>query len=334
VANDDNIDPMQLSKVYLINKAAHEIIKHNPTLRVRPFSRRTTAIDACNLFGIMQVVNAGLKVFENEMKRNKKVQLKCYWRLSPESLNVIINDVKQRSIRIGTVDFVRMLQQTKDAPFIDTFQEPSATALKEMTGTGSPAPCFSHSIALIALTLYMPFIKDIGCMIWVVDPIGLGETLTDRQKKLFAFLFICCIHTMDCLLTLFVNRYSRPLCFAGWRGNVSAALWIDKIDIKSVQNIFLTDNYTFEFDATPRLPDFDKRKAGMERYAEQKKVRDAARAKQIEENEKLKQERQIKRAIERKEWLESQRIAREAAAATSASLEGAKPTEASAPQQQ
>lgn len=89
---------------------------------------------------------------------------------------------------------------------------------------------------------------DFGCCILVLDAskeVAADPSASARDKILFA----------------------EPFYFLGWRGKTNAAMWIDKLELKSVRNIFLTEKYDIGFDPTPRRPDAAKREAGIARSA-------------------------------------------------------------------
>lgn len=89
--------------------------------------------------------------------------------------------------------------------------------------------------------------EDLGCCIIVLDPAHdpIRETDGPWEKALFG----------------------ERLAFLGWRGRNNAALWIDKLEIKSVRNIFLSRAYDIGFDPTPRRPDLAKKEAGLAQRA-------------------------------------------------------------------
>jgi hypothetical protein len=116
--------------------------------------------------------------------------------------------------------------------------------LRKFIETQQPVPYESYSEeAQAAFAKY----EDLGCCVFVLDPSKGPKYETDgvREQILFA----------------------EPFYFLGWRGRGNAAFWIDKLEIKSYRNIFLSNNYDVGFDPTPRRADPEKREAGIARSA-------------------------------------------------------------------
>jgi hypothetical protein len=70
----------KINRTYLLNKLAYSVIANGQPEGIAPTGSSNPAL-------LIRVISAGLRLFENDAKRNKTLQLKCPWRLQPESLS-------------------------------------------------------------------------------------------------------------------------------------------------------------------------------------------------------------------------------------------------------
>jgi tRNA (cytosine34-C5)-methyltransferase len=71
----------------------------------------------------LRLIHLGLRIFENEAKKNKKLELKCDWRLVPESLDVISSYITKRIVPIGRKDFEKLLSDPEPVFFTELSEE-------------------------------------------------------------------------------------------------------------------------------------------------------------------------------------------------------------------
>lgn len=71
----------KLNKVYLLNKMAYNIIAYG-----QPESSPGVSSATSSSASQTRIISAGIKLFENDAKKNKRLEMKCAWRLQPESL--------------------------------------------------------------------------------------------------------------------------------------------------------------------------------------------------------------------------------------------------------
>jgi len=147
---------------------------------------------------IIKVINAGVRVLQNDANKNKKLGLQSHVRLTGEGLPFVMPFLSKQVITIDRELFEYLLKHD-DAPLLDT-----------ITNEAMRAEIEKCSIGPIAVRVVGKFEK--------------GNALDEA-------------------------RYWQPLDFPGWKGATSVRLSISKIDLKSLRNLYLSDNYDYDLTA-------------------------------------------------------------------------------------
>lgn len=226
--NPDEIkDYSDVNTIYTCSPLCYNIVKHNNPKE-------------------LNIINAGLKILENDRKRNKKANLQCKWRISDESLHSLLPFISKRIVKISMKDFKMLIQRdTPKAPFLSEFEPSAKEQLESLEGI--------H-----------------GGFVFVVeneDKIENYTPIDDKSTSISIELKPDDIenYSLDYLLK---NQF---IAFLGWKGTNSAAHHIDKLKLLSYRNQYLTPDYSFNFDPTIRKVNEEAKRQSIEKSRLKKK---------------------------------------------------------------
>lgn len=248
---EEILDHSDVNTIYTCSPLCYNIVKHNNPKE-------------------LNIINAGLKILENDKKKNKKANLQCMWRISDESLNALLPYISKRIIRISMKDFKMLIQrETPKAPFLSEFEQSAREQLEKLEGTQ-------------------------GGFVFIVenkDKLGINNSIDDPTTGISVELLIDDIekYSLDYLLN---NQF---IAFMGWMGNNSAAHHIDKLKLLSYRNQYLTEDYSYNFDSSIRKVNEEVMKQNIEKSRLKK-----------QEIERQKMERKMKKKEMRKKKREEE----------------------------
>lgn len=212
----------------------------------------------------VNIINAGYKILDNDAKKNRKIAISCDWRIGNDALPFVLPYITNRIVNITFNDFLLLIRRDpSNPPYFSDFYSETANQLKNMNGGLG------------------------GCLFVVKNNLQSRSLniLVDRDTN---FAIDESFKHLD-LTTLKDLLQNKFIAFLGWRGATSVSHNIDKLMLKSLRNLYLSENYNYNIDFTPKPVNEEVKRQNIEKS----KIR-----KQAEQQKKL--ERKNERAEERR----------------------------------
>lgn len=192
-------------------------------------------------------VSAGIRFVENFAKKNKHLTLDCGWRITAEGLSGISHLLRRHVVQIGLEDFKTLLRLEK--PKFEEFTEKLRKHLEQVAVAG---------VGVVAIN---------------VIPSLDYEDLTSEQKE----------EKLSQMSKRERLIHTTNQWVMGWLGFTSFTLAIRKLELKSWKNLYLTNDYSFEFDPTVVIVNEEEKAELIRQGREKKAQRDAERKRDVKE---------------------------------------------------
>jgi len=215
----------QSNKIYLLNESLFQLLKANAEAVTNP--NNTT--DSQKL----RVINAGVRLFSNEVGRNKKLQLGSPWRISTEGLPFLIPHIQSRVVHIDIIDFALILVSKQPLMYTEFTNEHTKNAIKTL----SVGACI---IRAIPPTQSLTFPTDYIIPAYIDKPSTEGDMDSDST------LADTCTHPiLEAVIngvdwTHFKSVFTKDYYFPAWNGKASLTLHIAKTEKQSLKDLFLS----------------------------------------------------------------------------------------------
>lgn len=219
----------QATKIYLMNNFIYNLLKDHAQGKV-------TWDNLGEPQKMLRVINAGVRIYSNEVGNNKKLQLDCPWRITSEGINYMMPYITQRRITLNLLDFALLLA-TKQPLIVNEFTNQQTIDNIKSYSVGSLLLCvppFDGEIVFPKTYKVSYRIKKEKAT-GVADPMEVEEY---EDAVLDHPILESVIKGID--WEHLKSLCTQPFYFPAWNGKTSVMLHITNAEKDSLRNLLLS----------------------------------------------------------------------------------------------